>query len=121
MYVFAIQGTIRTIRGDNSKCIFFKNCALVSTQTFYLLSSTPQPSVGTRMWCSCFWPGACNKQFLLFSQCLLPYNYDNYFLFQMHFKISSAICLNLDQSKILLSANGLKNVKYIALSKTMPL
>ena len=34
--------------------------------------------------------------------------YDTYFSFQMHFKISSAICFNLEQSKILLSGNGLK-------------
>ena len=26
----------------------------------------------------------------------------------MHFKVTSAICVNLDQSKILLSGNGLK-------------
>ena len=38
---------------------------------------------------------ACNKQFLLFSQCFL------------HFKMSSAICFNLDQSKILPSGNEL--------------
>ena len=46
---------------------------------------------------------ACNKQFLLFSQS------------DMHFKMLSAICINYDQSKILLSGNGLKvapTVKY---------
>ena len=42
---------------------------------------------------------ACNKQFLLFSLCFLPY---------MAFKMSSAICFNLDQSKILSSGYGLK-------------
>ena len=49
---------------------------------------------------------ACNKQFLLFSQ---------FFLSDMHFKMLSAICINYDQSKILLSGNGLKvapTVKY---------
>ena len=50
---------------------------------------------------------ACYKQFLFSSQCFLPdmalifhYNY-------LHFKMSSAICFKLDQSNILLSANGL--------------
>ena len=33
--------------------------------------------------------------------------YDTYFSFQMRFKMSSAICFNLDQSKILSSDNGL--------------
>ena len=33
----------------------------------------------------------------------------NYFPFQMHFKMSSAICFNLDQSKILSSGNRLKH------------
>ena len=33
--------------------------------------------------------------------------YGMYFSFQMHFKILSAICFNLEQSKILLSGNGL--------------
>ena len=49
---------------------------------------------------------ACNKQFLLFSQCFLPY-----MVLSFHFtctsKMSSAICFNLDQSKILLSGYGL--------------
>ena len=47
---------------------------------------------------------ACNKQFLLFSQGFLPY----IALFSLiyNFKMSSAICCNLDQSKILLSGNG---------------
>ena len=36
-----------------------------------------------------------------------------YFLFQMHFKMSFAICFNLDQSKILSSGNGLKGFCYI--------
>ena len=34
--------------------------------------------------------------------------YDTYFSFSMHFKMSSAISFNLDQSKIFLSGNGLK-------------
>ena len=33
--------------------------------------------------------------------------YGSYFPIQMHFKMSSAICFNLDQSKILSSENGL--------------
>ena len=43
---------------------------------------------------------ACNKQFLLFSQCFLPY-VTYIFLFQMHFKMSSAISFNFS------SGNGL--------------
>ena len=36
----------------------------------------------------------------------------------MHFKMSSAICFNLDQSKILLSGNGLKpNSQILTLTK----
>ena len=35
------------------------------------------------------------------------YPYGTYFSFEMHFKMSSAICFNLDQSKILSSGNGL--------------
>ena len=50
---------------------------------------------------------ACCKQFLLFSQCFLPYM-ALIFSFQMHFKMLSAICFSLDQSKILSSGNGLK-------------
>ena len=34
--------------------------------------------------------------------------YDAYFAFQMHFKMSSAVCFNLDQSRILSSGDGLK-------------
>ena len=33
--------------------------------------------------------------------------YGTYFQFQMHFEMSSAICFNLDQSKILLCGNEL--------------
>ena len=40
---------------------------------------------------------ACNKQFLLFSQYVLQ-RYGTYFSFEMHFKMLSAICFNLDQS-----------------------
>ena len=36
--------------------------------------------------------------------------YGTYFPFWMHFKMLSAICFNLDQSKILLSVNGLNMV-----------
>ena len=43
---------------------------------------------------------ACYKQFLLFSQCFLP------------FKMSSAICFNLDQSKILWFDKGLIPVLF---------
>ena len=44
----------------------------------------------------------CNMQFLLFSQCFLPY-----MALIFHFKMLSAICFNLDQSKTLSSGNGL--------------
>ena len=33
--------------------------------------------------------------------------YGTYFTFEMHFKMSYAICFNLDRSKILSSGNGL--------------
>ena len=33
--------------------------------------------------------------------------YGTYFIFQIHFKMTSAICFNLDQSKIFLPGNGL--------------
>ena len=49
---------------------------------------------------------ACNKQFLLFSQCFLPY------MAIFHFKMLSAICLDLDQSKILLSGKCLVKVSF---------
>ena len=48
----------------------------------------------------------CNKQFLLFSQCFLHYMV-LIFRFECTLKMSSAICFNLDQSKILSSGNGL--------------
>ena len=48
------------------------------------------------------------KQFLLFSQCFLPCMV-LIFPFWMHFEMSSAICFNLDQSKILSTCNGLKD------------
>ena len=41
--------------------------------------------------------------------------YGTYFSFQMHFKMSSVICFNLDQSKILSSGNGLKQPLFDAL------
>ena len=51
----------------------------------------------------------CNKQFLLFSQCFLPYTV-LIFHFTCTFKMSSAICFNWDHSKILLSGNGLNRL-----------
>ena len=50
---------------------------------------------------------ACYKQFLLFSQCFLPY-ITRHFHFKMHVKMSSAIRFNLDQSKSLSSGKELK-------------
>ena len=52
---------------------------------------------------------ACNKQFLLFSQCFLPYM-GLIFHFKCTLKMSSAICSNLDQSKNLSSGNGLRDM-----------
>ena len=49
---------------------------------------------------------AFNKQFLLFLT-MFSTRYGTYFSFQMHFKMPSAICFSLDQSKILSSGNGL--------------
>ena len=49
---------------------------------------------------------ACYKQLLIFLR-MFSTLYGTYFSFQMHFKMSSAICFNLDQSKILSSGNGL--------------
>ena len=48
----------------------------------------------------------CNKQLLLFSQCFLPYMV-LISHFQMHFKMSSAVCFNLDLSKTLSFGNEL--------------
>ena len=41
--------------------------------------------------------------------------YGTYFSFQMHFKMSSAICFNLDHSKIFSSGNGLIHGREINL------
>ena len=46
---------------------------------------------------------ARSKQFLLFSQCFPPY-----MTFQMHYKMS-AICFDLDLSKILLFGKEFRN------------
>ena len=62
---------------------------------------------------------ACNKQFLLVSQFFLPYE-----VLILHYKctlkMSSAICFNLDQSKILSSGNGLIEWCLLTLSQTSP-
>ena len=50
---------------------------------------------------------ACNEQFLLFSQCFLPYMALVFYL-KCTLKMSAIYC-NLNQSKILLSGNGLNN------------
>ena len=49
---------------------------------------------------------ACYKQFLLFSHKFSTLH-GTYISFSMHFKMASAICFNLDQSKILSSGNEL--------------
>ena len=58
----------------------------------------------------------CEKRRNCLLQAISPFRtmfstlYGTYFSFQMHFKMS-AICVNLDQSKILLSGNGLVEVQ----------
>ena len=52
---------------------------------------------------------AGNKQFLLFSPCFLPYIV-LIFHFRCTLKCCLAMCFNLDQSKILLSDNGLSQL-----------
>ena len=60
---------------------------------------------------------ACNKQFLLFLT-MFSTLYGTYFPFQMYFKMSSAICFNLDQSEMLSSGNGLMWLRLCSLSST---
>ena len=45
--------------------------------------------------------------------------YGTYFLFEMHFRISSAICFNLDKSKILSSVNGLMSLQNMSIHITL--
>ena len=52
---------------------------------------------------------ACNKQFLLFSQCFLPYLALTFY-FKCFLKCLFAICFNLDQSEVLPSGNVLSQV-----------
>ena len=49
---------------------------------------------------------ACNKQLSPFLA-IFSTLYVTYFPYEMYFKMSSAICFNLDKSKILSSGNGL--------------
>ena len=51
---------------------------------------------------------ACNKQFVLFSQCFLP-DITHIFHFQCTLKCHLQFLSNLDQSKNFLSGNGLKS------------
>ena len=53
---------------------------------------------------------ACNKQLLLFSQCFLSYMV-LFFHFKCTLECCLQICFNLDQSKIFLSGNGLKELQ----------
>ena len=56
---------------------------------------------------------SCGKHCEKMQQALSPFLtifstlYGTYFPFEMHLKMSSAICFNLDQSQISLSGNGL--------------
>ena len=58
----------------------------------------------------------CEKRRNCLQQAISPFLtmfstvYGNYFPFSMHLKMSSAICFNLDLSKILSSGNGLNNL-----------
>ena len=60
---------------------------------------------------------ACNKQFLLFLT-MFSSLYGTYFSCKMHLKMSSAICFNLDQSKILSSGNRLMQLHTIQMNVT---
>ena len=65
----------------------------------------------------------CEKRKNCLSQAISPFLtmfsilYGTYFSFYMHFKMSFAICFNLDQSKILLSGNGITFGLELTLSK----
>ena len=59
---------------------------------------------------------ACNQQIYPFLT-MFSTLYGSYFPFYMHFKISSAIFFNLDQSKILSSGNGL-NIRLFSTGLT---
>ena len=59
----------------------------------------------------------CLKQAISPILTMLSTLFSTYFPIQMHLKVSSAICFNLDQSKILSSGNGLTENKILATSK----
>ena len=52
---------------------------------------------------------SCGKQAIYLFLTMFSTPYGIYFSFWMHFKLSSAICFNLDQSKILSPGYGLLN------------
>ena len=56
----------------------------------------------------------CLQQAISHSPTIFSTLHGTYFSFQMHFKMSSAICFNLDQSQILSSDNGLRYIKLSA-------
>ena len=64
----------------------------------------------------------CEKRRNCSSQAISPFLtmfstlYGTYFSFQMHFKMSSAICFNLDQSNILSSGNGILYYKKLCMT-----
>ena len=57
---------------------------------------------------------ACNKQIISPFLTMFSTLYGTYFPFYMHFKMSSAIYFNFDQTKILSPGNGLNIIKYIS-------
>ena len=57
---------------------------------------------------------ACNKLSLIFHNVFYAIMANMGLIFNFKFKMSSAICFNLDQSKILLSGNGLRKLKAFA-------
>ena len=61
---------------------------------------------------------ACNKQFLLFSQCFLPYM-AHIFQFKCTLECICIFFFNLDQSKILSSGNGLNGNNHVCYKRPL--
>ena len=84
MYSLSKEQSVVSRETIFQKSFFFSELCLFFVFPFHSLSSTPQPSVGTRMRCSCFTP--CLESFLLFT-CILI------------FKLLSANSVILEESK----------------------
>ena len=61
---------------------------------------------------------SCKKQFLLFPK-MFSNLYGTYLSFEMHFKMLSAFCFTLNQSKILSSGNGLVLFLFKKVTETL--